>query len=193
MDETPVIPLRHAPTGRASWARPRLLVYLWALVEILFVTNPLQISSSLRVAILRSFGAEIGERVIFRPRTRVLFPWNLHIGDDCWIGDSVWFHNQDKITIGHDVVVSQKSFLTTGSHSHRSDMGLVTRPISIAEGAWVTSGSIVLGGSNIGHNAIVLPGAVVAGVVPPNTKFGPQPSSTRGSRFKVSSDEKKVD
>lgn len=164
----PVIDLSKAPGERAAWDRPTVVVCLWAVFERLFVTNSWQVSSKLRVGVLRMFGAEIGRGVIFRPRTRVSFPWKLHIGERSWIGEGVWFHNQDHIHIGHDVVISQESFLTTGSHAHRRDMELITRPIRIAEGAWVTARCIVTGGAEIGRSALVTPGTVVKGAVPAN-------------------------
>ena len=167
-ESIPVIDLSKAPGERVAWDRPTVVVYLWAVFERLFVTNSWQISSKLRVGVLRMFGAEIGRGVIFRPRTRVSFPWKLHIGERSWIGEGVWLHNQDHIRIGHDVVISQESFLTTGSHAHRRDMELITRPIWIAEGAWVTARCIVTGGAEIGRSALVTPGTVVKGVVPAN-------------------------
>src|SRR4051812_24077523 len=104
--DIPVINLAHAPGERAAWDRPVSVVLLWSIAELLLVTNPLQISSRLRIAVLRAFGASIGTAVIFRPRTRVKYPWKLSIGDRSWIGEGVWFHNQDRITIGSDVVLS---------------------------------------------------------------------------------------
>lgn len=144
--EVPTIDLNSAPGTGDSWDRPRWLVYAWAAAEIVFISNPWQVSSTLRVKILRAFGADIGENVIFRPRTRVKFPWKLHVGDSCWIGEGVWFHNQDHIYVGNDVAISQETFLTTGSHAHRRDMALITRPITIESGVWITSRCIVLGG-----------------------------------------------
>lgn len=159
--EVPVIRLAAAPGEKAAWDRPKIVVYLWSIFELLFVTNPWQISSALRVRVLRLFGAKIGTGVIFRPRTRVKFPWKLHIGNDCWIGEGAWFHNQDHIYVGHDVVISQETFLTTGTHAFRSDMALVTRPIHIESGAWITSRCTILGGTTIGRSAIITPGGVV--------------------------------
>lgn len=186
MADIPVIDLSQAPGERAAWDRPAWVVYLWGVCEVLFVTNPWQISSGLRVRVLRAFGAEIGEGVIFRPRTRVKFPWKLHIGARSWIGEGVWFHNQDHIHLGHDVVISQETLLTTGSHSHRRDMALVTRPINIDDGTWVTSRCIVLGGAQIGRSALIEPLTVVRGVVPGATVFGR--SGATGPRFKVQCD-----
>ncbi|MBD5785284.1 acetyltransferase [Cellulosimicrobium terreum] len=169
-DATPrmvrVISLANAPGERATWNRPALVVLLWGVAEQLFVTNPWQVSSRIRVMVLRLFGAEIGDGVIFRPRTRVRFPWKLHVGPDCWIGEGVWIHNQDHVRIDHDVVVSQESFITTGSHRHRTDMGLVTAPVSVGAGTWITARCIVLGGARLGRSTLVTPGSVVRGEVP---------------------------
>lgn len=182
---TRIIDLAAAPGERTAWDRPSVVVYLWAVFELLFVTNPWQISSSLRVRVLRLFGAEIGTGVVFRPRTRVKFPWKLHVGDRSWIGEGVWVHNQDHLYIGHDVVISQETLLTTGSHAHRRDMALLTKPIYIMDGAWITARCIVLGGARIETSALISPGTTVSGRVPANSIWGSSPSEPRllGQRF----------
>jgi putative colanic acid biosynthesis acetyltransferase WcaF len=181
--DVPVIDLSRAPGEHQAWDRPKRTVYAWAVVELLLVTNPWQISSSLRVRALRAFGAQIGEGVVFRPRTRVKFPWKLRIGDRSWIGEGVWFHNQDLITVGHDVVISQETMLTTGSHAHRRDMALITLPIVIEAGAWITSRCMVLGGAHVGRSALARPMTVVAGVVPAGAIVSGPHGTVTGSRF----------
>ncbi|GAB2832615.1 acetyltransferase [Microbacterium insulae] len=181
MDDTdPVIDLSQAPGERGAWDRPRWVVYAWGVVELLFVTNPWQISSRVRIAALRAFGARIGDGVVFRPRTRVRFPWKLEIGDRSWIGEGVWFHNQARITVGSDVVLSQETMLTTGSHAVHRDMALITRPIRVDDGAWVTTRCLVLGGSHIGRSAVVQPCTVVRGDVPPSVIWGAPPEARPG-------------
>ena len=190
VSDIPVIDLSKAPGERAAWGRPAWQVYLWAICELIFITNPWQISSSLRVRVLRAFGAEIGRGVVFRPRTRVKFPWKLHIGDRSWIGEGVWFHNQDHVRVGHDVVISQETFLTTGSHAHRRDMALITRPIIIDAGAWVTSRCMILGGSRVGRSSLVRPLTVLAGdQVGDNEVWGGNPAAYVGRRFEGKSQE----
>jgi putative colanic acid biosynthesis acetyltransferase WcaF len=184
--DVPVISLSQAPGEQSAWNRPKVIIYLWSVCELLFVTNPWQISSKIRVFFLRLFGAEIGEGVTFRPRTRVKFPWNLRVGDSCWIGEGVWFHNQDFIRIGHDVVLSQESFLTTGSHALRRDMALLTRPITIDDGVWVTSRCVVLGGTEMGKSSVAKPMTVVQGVIPSNTVVSGPDSKVVGYRFRDS-------
>lgn len=180
----PVLKLSEAPGEHQAWDRPRWVIYLWAVVELLFVTNPWQISSRIRIAALRRFGAVVGHGVVMRPRLRVKFPWKLEIGNDSWIGEGVWFHNQNRIQIGHDVVISQETFLTTGSHAHRRDMALITSPIRIDDGTWVTSRCVILGGVTIGRSALISPLTVVSSDVPPNTIIGStQTMTVLGQRF----------
>ncbi|WIB65237.1 hypothetical protein DEI94_02825 [Curtobacterium sp. MCBD17_040] len=62
-------------------------------------------------------------------------------------------------------------------------MALVTSPILIEPGAWVTARCIVLGGTRIGRNALVTPGTVVRGDVPSNAKVGSGPMEYLGERF----------
>jgi putative colanic acid biosynthesis acetyltransferase WcaF len=178
-----VIDLSKAPGERQAWDRPRWVVYLWALCELVFITNPFQVSSQLRVRVLRLFGARIGDGVIMRPRLRVKFPWKLSVGERSWIGEGVWIHNQDRIEIGSDVVVSQESFLTTGTHAFRSDMALETSPVVIEDGVWITTRCMVLAGSRIGSSALILPNTVVHGEVPAGTLYGTPSGQVVGERF----------
>lgn len=170
-----VIDLSRAGTGNFRRGRPKWFEALWMVFEWLLVTNPLQVSSAVRVFTLRLFGASIGKSVIMRPRIRVKFPWNLVIGDHCWIGEGVWIHNQAQVTIGNHVVVSQETFITTGSHDTRKTMDLIVRPVVIQDGAWVTSRCIVLQGVEIGRNTIVTPGSVVHRSLEPGGIYGGNP------------------
>ena len=181
--DIPVIDLSQAPGAGEAWDRPKWMIYAWAAAEQLVIHNPWQVSSGLRVKTLRLFGAEVGEGVIIRPRTRIKFPWKLRVGDHAWIGEGVWIHNQDQVTIGHDAVVSQDTFITTGSHAHRTDMGLITKPVTIDDGAWVTSRCVVTGGVTIGRSALVQPLTLVNRDVEPDHVVGPAAAEVKGRRF----------
>lgn len=180
----PVIRLEEAPGSKATWGRPSRIVYSWAIVERLLVRNSWQISSRLRAKVLKAFGAEIGRGVILRPGLRVTSPWKLAIGENSWIGDGVTIHNQDYIRIGSNAVISQEAFLTTGSHAYKTDMALITRPIVVEDGAWITTRAIVLGGSRIGVSALVGPGSVVKGEVPDGHIARGNPARVVKRRFK---------
>jgi putative colanic acid biosynthesis acetyltransferase WcaF len=153
------INLKNAGHGQFRRTRPLWFEYLWMVVECLFVNNSLQPSTRIRVILLRLFGAKIGRDTLVR-NIHVKFPWKLRIGDRCWLGEGVWLHNQDELSIGADTVISQQTFITTGSHDVTETMELVTRPVRIGRGVWVTSRCIVLAGVEIGDNAVLTPGSV---------------------------------
>ena len=72
--------------------RGRVVQALWfAVMNLVFMSW--LCPASWRVAVLRLFGAEIGDRVVIRHRVRVLWPWKLRIGDDSWIGEGAWLLN----------------------------------------------------------------------------------------------------
>jgi putative colanic acid biosynthesis acetyltransferase WcaF len=117
--------------------------------------------SRFRPAILRAFGADVGERVLIRHRVRVQWPWKLSIGDDCWVGEGVWLINLEPITVDHDVCLSQEALLCTGSHQHRDPtFEFDNRPIQIRAGAWVAARAIVLGGADVASGEVVSAGVV---------------------------------
>lgn len=146
----------HGKRSKQFW-----LQRLWTIAETLLVRNPLQTSSRLRIAVLRLFGTKIGTDVVIQP-VRVMFPWHLEIGDRCWIGEGVWFSSyNDKITLGSDTVISQGTFITTGSHNFQTDMALHTLPVTIGSGVWITSKCVILAGVEIADNVIVTANSVV--------------------------------
>ena len=111
----------------------------------------------LRPVILRAFGASIGPNVFIRHRVRILWPWKLNIGSDCWLGEDLWILNLEQVEIGNNVCLSQGVMLCTGSHDYKSkSFGYRNAPIQIEDGAWLAVQSLVLPGVKIGKGATVL-------------------------------------
>lgn len=131
-------------------------VQCWWLVQtILFKTSP-QFMYAWRRFLLRSFGAKIGSKVKIRPSAHVQFPWKIAIGDDSWIGDNVVLYSLGEITIGKNVVVSQKSYLCTGSHDHTDiSFGIYSKPITIEDGCWLATDVFVAPGIIIRNGTVV--------------------------------------
>jgi putative colanic acid biosynthesis acetyltransferase WcaF len=123
--------------------------------------------SLLRSLTLRFFGASIGQDVIIRRGVRVHFPWNLVIGDNCWIGEEVWFINHEKVTIGSDVCISQRSIICSGGHDYRSaSLEYAHKPVVIKAGAWVCLDAKVLPGVTIGECSVVSAGEIARKSLP---------------------------
>lgn len=136
--------------------RPAWLVMLWWLVQaIAFPLTP-HPCNPLRVGLLRLFGADIGRGVVIRPTARITFPWKVAIADHSWIGDRVTLYSLAPIHIGRHSVISQNSYLCTGSHDiHSPHFDLQTAPITIGNGVWVASDCFIAPGVTIGSNAVV--------------------------------------
>ena len=118
--------------------------------------------------LLRLFGARIGKGVLIRPSVKVTYPWKLKIGDFSWIGDGATLYSLGEITIGDNAVVSQHSYLSTGSHDYtKLSFDLYALPICVESEAWVATGVFVAPGVTIGQGAIVGASSVVLKDVPP--------------------------
>ena len=136
---------------------------LWHFANALFLQNPLNPSSSLKIIILRLFGAKIGEGVVLKPSINVKYPWNLEIGNYSWIGEHAWLDSLAPIKIGSNACISQGVYFCTGNHDWTDPaFGLVVKPISIEDGAWVGARATVLPGVTVKSHSIVAAGAVIA-------------------------------
>lgn len=153
---------REGQSGGDTKGRPAPVRLLWLIVNALVLRNPLLPIYGLKVAVLRAFGATIGEGVLIKPGVNVSRPWNLVIGDHCWIGEGVWLDSTAPLTIGSHVVISQGAFLSCGMHDWQDPgMGSVIAPITVEDGAWIASFSRIAGNVRIGQEAVVALGSVV--------------------------------
>ena len=124
-------------------------------------------SSSMRVCVLKFTGAKIGKKVLVKRGAKVHFPWNLEIGNNCWIGEETWFINHERILIGSDVCISQRSVICSGGHDYRSaSLTYAHKSIEIKDGAWICLDAKVLPGVTIGECSVVSAGEVARKSLP---------------------------
>lgn len=146
---------------------PRWKEAVWILVRCIFFQNPLPWPSSLRVALLRAFGATIGDDVVMRANVNVSFPWRLTLGDHVWIGEDVGILSLAQVTIESNVCISQRAYLCTGSHDfRREDFKLKVAPIVVRAGSWIAAAAFIAPGVEIGAGSVVSAGSVVFTNVP---------------------------
>ncbi|MFT4112068.1 WcaF family extracellular polysaccharide biosynthesis acetyltransferase [Silvibacterium sp.] len=133
--------------------------------------------SRLRVALLRLFGAQIGNGVVLHSEITVKYPWHLTIGDDAWIGERAWIDNLTTVHIGSNACISQGAYLCTGNHDWTSPtFNLRIAPIFLGDGSWVAAMSTLLPGATLGECAIAAAGSVVSGEIPPYEIFAGNPA-----------------
>ena len=124
-------------------------VLMWYFVNYYIFDSSFPWPYSLKIKLLKLFGAKIGKGLIIKPRVRIKNAWRLVIGDNCWIGESVWIDNLENVTIGSNVSISQGAMLLTGNHDYTvADFKYRLGEIHLEDGVW------------IGAKAVVCPGVV---------------------------------
>jgi putative colanic acid biosynthesis acetyltransferase WcaF len=156
LEAEPLIDLRQYDQSWFDRGRSGTIILLWWLVQaIAFPLSP-HPSHNFRRWLLGLFGAKIGIGVRIRPTARFTYPWKVEIGDHSWIGDDVVFYSLERITIGAQCVISQESYLCTGSHDmHDKAFGLIATPICIGNGVWIAADCFIAPGVKIGANAVI--------------------------------------
>jgi putative colanic acid biosynthesis acetyltransferase WcaF len=125
---------------------------LWSGLGGHLVASPWLSSSSLKVLILRLFGARLGRGVRVSSGVQVRCPWYLTVGDYSCLGSNLWIENLAPVTIADQVCLAQGVRLYTGHHH--------PRPISIQAHSWLASQASLGPGVTVGEGAILDAGAV---------------------------------
>jgi putative colanic acid biosynthesis acetyltransferase WcaF len=136
--------------------RSAAIVQLWWIVQAtLFAWSP-QFLYGWRRFLLRLFGARIGRKVLIRPTVKVTYPWKIYIGDYSWIGDDVVLYSLGEIIIGRHTVISQKSYICTGSHDYTSlSFNIFSEPVQIGNEVWIATDVFVAPGVRVGDGSVV--------------------------------------
>lgn len=142
-----------------SWYRnggPAFRLALWQLVLWLFFLNHLSFMSSIKIALLRMFGARVGKGVVIKQGVRIKYPWLLEIGDHVWIGECCWFENHGKVRIGSNVCISQGAMLLGGNHDYKkTTFDLMVGDIILEDGVWIGARSMVCPGVTCGSHSVL--------------------------------------
>lgn len=134
-----------------NWYSPGRGIFIriiWFLVNIVFFVSYFPVNS-IKVALLRFFGAKVGKGVIIKPSVNIKYPWKLEIGNYVWIGEKVWIDNLATVKIADNCCISQGAMLLTGNHNYKKKaFDLQVGAIELEDGVW------------IGAKAVVCPGVI---------------------------------
>jgi len=148
--------LKTYKTPKGFREKSKLYVQIWWFVQATFFRLSPQIMYSFRRFLLRVFGAQIGKGVIIRPSVKITYPWKVKIGDYSWVGDDVVLYSLGEIEIEENVVISQRSYLCTGSHDYtESDFPIYAKKIKIEKECWLATDVFVAPGITIGQKTVV--------------------------------------
>jgi putative colanic acid biosynthesis acetyltransferase WcaF len=146
-----------------DWYQPAgtLKKTLWYFTNMCFFKTMFPFPSSVKVKILRVFGAKVGVAVVIKPNVNIKYPWFLEIGDYTWIGEDVWIDNLVQVTIGKHCVLSQAAFMLTGSHDYtKESFDLIVKPIVLEDGVWVGAKATVCPGVTLKTHSVLSVGSV---------------------------------
>lgn len=141
---------------KAEIKASRLKQLVWYVTNIFFFKNSLNVSSGLKVGLLRMFGAKVGKGVVIKPSVNIKYPWKLVIGNHSWIGENVWIDNLADIVIGSNVCLSQGAMLLTGNHDYRKPtFDLLVKGIILEDGVWIGAQAMVCPGITCASHSVL--------------------------------------
>jgi putative colanic acid biosynthesis acetyltransferase WcaF len=163
-----------------SWYHPGknfLVRSFWFFVNAIFFQSRLVHNNFLKILILRSFGAKVGNGVFIKPSVNIKYPWLLKIGNFVWIGENVWIDNLALVEIGNNVCISQGAMLLTGNHDYtKVTFDLMVKGIAIEDGVWVGAKAIVCPGVTCGSHSVLSVGSVASNNLNPNEIYQGNPA-----------------
>lgn len=133
------------------------LYYLsWSLFgQIIFRLIPLPFFS-IRVLLLRLYGASIGNSVKIYPSVNIYLPKNLVLGDYVGIGPHAVLYSQGIIKISNYSIISQNTYLCTASHNYnRTSFDLVVKQIDIEDNCWIAAYASILPGVRLSQGCVL--------------------------------------
>jgi acetyltransferase-like isoleucine patch superfamily enzyme len=117
----------------------------------------------------------LGRGVILHHRVQLLCVGDgrIDVGPKTFMNTGTILASSDSITIGEDVLFGPNVCVVDADHEFRDPdvafarQGLRQRgPIVIGDGAWVATGAVLLGGTEIAPRSVVAANAVVRGIFP---------------------------
>lgn len=137
-------------------AGPKWKVFVWHFINYLIFNSSFPWPYAFKSYLLNLFGAKIGKGLVIKTKIRIKNPWRLVVGDNCWIGESVWIDNLENVVIGNNVCLSQGAMLLTGNHNYTlSDFPYRLGKIILEDGVWIGAQSIVCPGITCRSHAIL--------------------------------------
>lgn len=169
-----------------DWYNPgnKLKVVFWFFTNSLIINNYLPIPMSIKIFVLRLFGAKIGNNLTIKPKVNIKYPWFLEIGNNVWIGETAWIDNFVKITIEDNVCISQGATLLTGNHNYKKiNFEMIVGEIHLEKGVWIGAKSIVCGGVKCMNHSVLAVNSVATKNLNPYMIYQGNPASAVRERI----------
>ncbi len=149
---------------------------IWYLVNRLFFISYFPFSS-VKIFLLKFFGAKIGKGLVLKPHINIKYPWRLTIEDNSWIGEGVWIDNLADVVIGQNCCLSQGAMILCGNHNYKlTSFDLMIDKIIIEDGVWIGAKAIVCPGVTCSTHAVLTAGSVAVSSLEPYSIYQGNPA-----------------
>ena len=148
-------------TGDFDKGTSAIKITIWYFINAFLVRASWNPIMSVKIWLLRLFGAKIGKGLIIKNNVTIKYPWKLSVGNDVWLGENCWIDNLDYVKIGNNVCISQGALLITGNHDYtKIDFPYRNAPITVEDGAWIGAKAVVAPGVTIKEHSILTIGTI---------------------------------
>ena len=135
--------------------------FFWGICRVLLYRISPRPFHAWRAMLLRAFGAKIGAKCHFYPRSKVWAPWNLLCEDRVTLADDAEIYNPSPVFLGSHAIISQGAYVCGATHLYNEpEFRLISFPMRIGAYAWICARAIVSPGVNVGEGAILGLGSV---------------------------------
>lgn len=173
-------PVQSTPFSKATKIKARIWRFIW----YLFYRPTPWFMYKYRCFLLNLFGADVSYLAKPSNSAFIEFPWNLKLDKYASVGERSWIYCLDFISIGEYSCIGQDVKLITGSHDYRSEkFEMITKPIYIGVGCWLTSDVTVLMGCSIGDYSVIGVRSLVTKDIPSNILAHGIPAVPAKKRF----------
>ena len=167
----------------------RIFRVVWSICWYLFASWTPAPMHRWRIFLLRAFGAKVAWNAFIYGSVKVWYPPNLTMLKQATLGPGVDCYSMGRITIGERAIVSQRSYLCTGTHEfHDSSFQIYAKPIVIGDRAWVCAESFVGPGVTVAEGAVLAARGVSFGNLDEWCIYKGNPAMKVGERKKVDYD-----
>lgn len=144
---------------------------LWNFTALFGQLFPDQLNGNkIRGFIFRPFFKKVGRNFQVSKSVHILYPKNIEVGDNVFIGFNSWINGQGGLCISNEVMIGPFCAISTSNHTKRTNECRSFRfgehelnPVLIQSGVWVGSHVSITAGSIIQVGTVVGAGAVVIG------------------------------
>jgi maltose O-acetyltransferase len=137
------------------------------------------IDQRIRGRILRRAGIDAGKALV--ESGCFFFGADVHLGDYAWINHGCYFDARDRITIGSRCSIAMEVMFCTSTHEHGDESKRAgtyrTAPVSVGDGTWIGTRTVLLPGATIGAGCVVAAGSVVRNELEPNGLYAGNPAA----------------